>query len=246
MSHANLCICAIYKYNKYEVLIAYAKVQFFIFVFCTLFCFFSLMLNINQIIWLISNFHLIFDLIMWDDLSEWVCILCADLTWSANLLISWFADQLICWSADLTDYLIFILLNIFALLAILEDFFWNFIFFNGSANLLIRNFYLIFDLTLQDDLTEWVIILCAELTWSANLLIWGYADLLISWFLFYFVIIVSTKRILSSILSKLLYLLNMKFELYTTIKSYRYCQNFSDALYYVRGISTYKDIWVCV
>ena len=50
----------------------------------------------------------------------------------------------------------------------------------------------------------------------------------------------------SSILSKLLYLLNMKFELYTTIKSYRYCQNFSDALYYVRGISTYKDIWVCV
>ena len=30
MSHANLCICAIYKYNKYKVLIAYAKVQFFI------------------------------------------------------------------------------------------------------------------------------------------------------------------------------------------------------------------------
>ena len=77
--------------------------------------------------------------------------------------------------------------------------------------------------------------------WFAHQLI-----LLISWFLFYFVIIVSTKRILSSILSKLLYLLNMKFELYTPIKSYRYYQNFSDAPYYVSGISTYKDIWVCV
>ena len=48
MSHANLCICAIYKYNKYKVLIAYAKVQFFILLlflhvllflcFCGFFC----------------------------------------------------------------------------------------------------------------------------------------------------------------------------------------------------------------
>ena len=179
------------------------------------------MLNINQIIWLISNFHLIFDLTMWDDLTKWVRILCADLTWSANLLISW--------SYWLFDFYSF---EHFCIVGNFRRFFFNFIFFNGPANLLNRNFYLIFDLTLQDDLTEWVIILCADLTWSAYLLIWGYADLLISWFLFYFVIIVSTKRILSSILSKLLYLLNMKFELYTTIKSYRYCQNFSDAFYY--------------
>ena len=26
MSHANLCICAIYKYNKYKVLIAFKKI----------------------------------------------------------------------------------------------------------------------------------------------------------------------------------------------------------------------------
>ena len=172
-------------------------------------------------------------------LNEYVyCVLTSPdqlICWSADLLISWSY-----WSVD------FYSVEHFCIVGNFRRFFWNFIFFNGSANLLIRNFYLIFDLTLQDDLTEWVIILCADLTWSAYLLIWGYADLLISWFLFYFVIIVSTKRILSSILSKLLYLLNMKFELYTPIKSYRYYQNFSDAPYYVRGISTYKDIWVCV
>ena len=59
-----------------------------------------------------QRFYLIFDLALRDDLTEWVSILCADLPWSANLLISWFADQLTYWIWQISNFYLILLLDL--------------------------------------------------------------------------------------------------------------------------------------